>query len=955
MLGVMGEPLSQPNIDEPHAQAQKVVRSYVGPQLFARRALSIGLFLTALLSSLLLARIGTLGARWGAISAMALGLVGLNLWSRRVRRSESDVQSTLRRVIRPIDPELGERAGRAVRLYLSSVERGESTEHSHELAALHASRVLAQIRLEEVVEAAGRARRRKTRPAWTLIVGALLVVLFWGLRFFEGLDVLLARGGVGPFAVEYVKELEVTAEWPAYLDGTGQRRRLFTELSAVPQGSEVEVRVTPAVAGRRLFLTDGEKKVPLVSDGQGNLIARWVADEATALKVAARFGEVMLYDVHQTQLEPMEDRAPRVTLADAPQTLTLAELERLELTFVAHDDHGLSQVDLVLASGQRHARSELVRLDGQTRLYRGGTALTREHELLRRAFLPVHVRIEARDGNTATGPSWGKSPEIILLPEPLGQAVAERHLALRAFRKQLSAYVAAEHEAGYENRETQKARLEKAEEQLKKALSELNDRLSGDPSAPKRSIAFVAAQVEALGRAGNQRADATSVLLATDALIGGLARREAKALAKDLGQSVEEIAIQARQLRFDPASLSLDGLFDLVAGSRAGAEQLYEVGVLGLDLGSVALADLKRIEKNIKDRAFDRAEAAALHLAERLKRATPSFSSTGGGGAGVESGSPSSGQGQGQPGSGQPASDAPSEFDQLAEQLNQLAADGASELNELERLLEEAQEALRSDFETPQELKDALGELEDALSELPQVGRGTGSASSEAASARSQGEAMLEALQGRELREAVERGLDAQQALKRARALLERGFGFMDGSRVERAEQAVKKAVEEAGRALEQQESAAARLDPQRSRERSERQRELADRARQIRDRGKNPGSALPAEKLAHLDQASRLLDQAAQALEAGQTEQSRDLAEQAQGHMERASFELQEGDSEEHGGEPGDGNQMNFDGEVPDEDKDRARDFRQRIEEGLGRGSGRLAPAVRRYAEELK
>jgi hypothetical protein len=783
---------------------------------------------------------------------------------------------------------------------------------------------------------------------------AFVALVMWPLVIVEGVDVLLARRGVGPIALSYVEDVQLTAEWPAYLDGTGERKRLGSELLSIPEGSEIEVRVIPRVSGRQLLLTDGMKRVPLVSDGQGALVARWVADDPAGLKVAARFGDVLLYDVRSTRLEPLSDLAPVVRLAGAPRTLQLSDVERLELTFMASDDHGLSQVDLELSSGQRQVRTELVRLDGQARFYRGGHALTSEHELLRRAFLPVHVRVEARDGNTATGPLWGQSQEYVLLPEPLGKAVARRHVALRQFRRAVSAYLAADHQAAYLTLVKQQDAERAASDALSSAWTAIEQEWTMDPAAPRRSLAFLAARVEALLGRGQERVTPEAVLLAVDALMHQLAQREGKQLAQDLGQSVEEIAVQARQLRFDPTSLSHQGVLDLLAGNELGAQQLSEVGQLGFDLGSVALADLARITRLVKERSFDRAEAAALHLAERLKRATPSFSSTGGGSAGVEAGAGRGHSSGEQTDLGQPASSAPQEFERTASEVNQLAQEGASELSELERMLQEAEQALKSDFESSPALDEALAELRQAIEGLPEMGRGTGSPSSEAASARSQAEAMAEALEGHELEEGVERGRDAEHALKRARTLLEQGFGYIDEQRLERAERAVAQTLEEARRALAEQATKSAQLDRGKQRERAERQRELAQRARELASPQGRADAALPQENLQHLERAAGLLNDAAAALDQGDAQKSLELAEDAQGHLERASFESKE-DAPEAEDSGADGEKLAFSGRVPGQEEDRARDFRQRVEQGLGRGSGRLSPAVRRYAEDLK
>lgn len=942
----------------PQQKVAAIADAFSHPQALAQGLFRAGVVFAVVIGSVVLARIGTGTARVCA-AAFILVTLGIALWKVwQARRAAQNPEHWFEKTLDEVDTELAGRVRRAYRLFLATQAQADapspSAGPSRELARLHVRRALDEVDLKQVAHWAKLRRLRALRAGWSVLLLCFAALLVWPLVVVEGLDVLLARRGVGPMALSYVEDVQLTAEWPAYLDGTGERKRLGSELVGIPEGSEIEVRVVPRVLGRELLLTDGMKRVPLVSDGQGALVARWVADNPAGLKVAARFGDVLLYDLRSTRLEPLSDLAPVVRLAGAPRTLQLSEVERLELTFVASDDHGLSQVDLVLSSGQRQVRTELARLDGQSRFYRGGHALTSEHELLRRAFLPVHVRIEARDGNTATGPLWGRSQEYVLLPEPLGKAIAQRHIALRQFRRAVSAYVAADHQAGYSASSKRQDAERAASEALSAALAALEQEWTTDPAAPRRSLAFLLAQVEALVGGGKKSAPPEAVLLAVDALGHQLAQREGKQLAQDLGQSVEEIAVQARQLRFDPTSLSHQGVLDLLAGNELGANQLAEVGQLGFDLGSVALADLARITRLVKERSFDRAEAAALHLAERLKRATPSFSSTGGGSAGVESGAPRGSPSGGQMDRGQPASSAPEDFERAASEVNQLAQEGASELSELESLLEEAEQALKSDFEKDPALDEALAELRQALEGLPEVGRGTGSASSEAASARSQAEAMAEALEAHELEEGVERGHDAEQALKRARTLLEQGFGYIDEQRVERAERAVSKAIEEAKRSLAEHSAKSAQLNQGKQRERAERQRELAQRARELAAQGGLSEATLPRENLQHLERAAGLLNEAARALDRGDGQKSLELAEDAQAHLERASFESKE-DASEAEDEGAEGDELALSGRVPGQEQDRAKDFRLRVEQGLGRGSGRLSPAVRRYAEDLK
>src|SRR5690606_15748866 len=110
-----------------------------------------------------------------------------------------------------------------------------------------------------------------------------------------------------------------------------------------------------------------------------------------------RFGQVVVYDAVKTRLSPQNDLPPAVFLQRADEAHALSELSSLPLIYRALDDHGLSQIDLVLRSGQRVERTELAQLSGQEQSYRGAYTLTPDHDLIRKAFLPVRVSIEARE------------------------------------------------------------------------------------------------------------------------------------------------------------------------------------------------------------------------------------------------------------------------------------------------------------------------------------------------------------------------------------------------------------------------------------------------------------------------------------------------------------------------------------------------------------------------------
>ncbi len=929
------------------------------PLKFPRRLFSLLSVLILFFVAALVGRAGTDAARLLGAGFFLLGGVLLILRARLWRRLWADPHRSLRRSLAALDEDQADRAVRAYRLaksFDSSDTGGSARTESRELAELHATRVFDGVSLDKVTSRALVVRRRGLWLSFLMSAVCFWLLAFRALLVVEGVDVLLARGGVGPFALSYVEQLQVTAELPAYLDGTGQKRLVSSRLTAVPQGSEIEVRIIPRVVGRKLLLTDGVSEAAFVSDGQGGLIARWVAEDPSKLRVAARFGDVLLLDHLETQLAPLTDRGPSVFLRGAPREVALDTLESLKLEFTAADDHGLAEIDVVLRSGQRTLREELVHLDGQRRVYEGAHVLTREHDFLKKAFLPVRVVIEARDGNTAAGPSWGKSQPITLLPPPLGHEVAARHRALRAFRGVLVDYLASEvtsaRLSGLLAKETRSA----SALALTAGFERLSGELSGMSQAPQRSLQFLKAQVEALSRKGSERASAEAVLLACDVLIENIAVTEAQSLARDLGAAVEEVAILSRELHLNSEGLSREGLEDLVEGTRRGAERLSEVGRLGLDLGSVALSDLGRIKSKLRVQDFPGAEAAAHHLAERLKRATPSFGSKGGAAeAGLPRGQNSSGSAQS--GDSSAMSEAPGAFERLSEALDQLAQDNAQDLHDLERLMREAARAAKEDFEPTDALEKATSDLRRALNQLPESAEGTVGVRAEAANARSEGESMADALGAGDLVEAIERGALAQESLRRADEMAGSRPGWVDEKALKDAQDALKRAMDEARRLSRKNLNEQGSQIEEGLSKAAQAKDELARRARELQERGRQSDSPLPEQSLNALKRAHQLLKEAAQSLRQGNAHKAVERSREAQQALEEAMPQAETGESEGSADDwtDGSGEQSPKNGHVPQEGGDLARDFRERVERGLGRESGRLSPAVRRYAEELK
>src|SRR5262249_49937027 len=245
--------------------------------------------------------------------------------------------------------------------------------------------------------------------------------------------VLVARRGIAPVAFEWVDDPMVLAHPPDYLRQQDSTVDDPTNLE-LPYGSLLTIRGTPLHTGRRLVLVDGTNEVPFVDDAAGRDVARWPLAGDAKLRVAARFGSVLIASLFAIDVKSIADEAPVVTLEGAPKTVRLVETPEIEVRYEATDDHGLREVHLVLRSAGREERRILARLDGETRHDRGGHRLLPTDRFFKRAFAPVEVTVEARDNDPLLGPKWGKSPAITVIPPVAGEPEAMRYEALARAR-----------------------------------------------------------------------------------------------------------------------------------------------------------------------------------------------------------------------------------------------------------------------------------------------------------------------------------------------------------------------------------------------------------------------------------------------------------------------------------------------------------------------------------------
>lgn len=895
-----------------------------------------------------MARGGTLPWRIAAaLLAVTACAVAVQRW--RTARRVSSSRQTIINTLGHADPSLAQRAVRAAGL----VERTsvDDSSGSPELARVHLAKVLSQIDLPAVgVVAAQYATRYKRVAVALLALGALLAAVD-PIRIVEGYGVLVARGDRAPVHVLWLEATRVTARFPRYLQ-LDERAIGLEGPVTLPAGTELVIRGHERHSGRQLVLSAGSAEAPFVSDEQGEKVARITLMNSAVLTIAARFGSVLVHEPRHLQVTIVPDQAPQVSLQGAPRQFKLSEMQPLELQWHATDDHGLKQVDLVLRMGNREDRRSLARFDLGVTDRAGAHNLTPTDPFLLRAFFPVSVSIEARDTNPDERANWGKSEAFIIVPPAIGEPEALRYQALTRAR---SACVAQAAELAEPTSDATPEPLRKQADTLVGEVQTVLGSITGNAALPGRLSAFVTSQLESLRQAthGKQayQERVELVALAIDAAARGLSTRDAQKVSMKLGDVAEEVAVGARVARESERRVQgVTRLDEAMVALQTAEPHFSQLGVLGEDLGTVLRAGLTRIARVRANEDLFHTELAALHLAARLRRPKPSFSSSSssGGGGGSESGA------GGGSSPGENASHDDQKFEHLAKQLAELAGEHANNLKDVEQALNEALNEAKSGA-LADEARERAQALRNAVRGLPLPGSEPTSPEAAAALAREHSNAMAQGIEGSDLQGAADSARDALSAFEQAqrkatsdwlKGELERGK-----SEVERQLAWVKAELEK----QRQNAAQAARAALQRA---GASEQELARKAQQLAGKDVEDVS-LPEQARQRIAQAQGLMDEAAGRLQSGAGQEALELQRKAQRLLEEADEDPAKDprDSEPRNSPNSDGDSgLALGGDVPrDNARARAEEFRRRVIEGLGRsGGGPMGPAIKRYAEGL-
>lgn len=908
----------------------------------------------------LVARIGTVRARIGAAALFAVLLASIVVRVVAVARRRRDPRRIIAGTVGRADPELGAATLRALGL-VERTARGDDA-GSPALAALHLRRMLDRAPIDRMRQRAAGLATGWSAASVVMAGAALALVVAEPFRVVEGVDVLAARGGEAPLPLFWLDDVSMTAMPPAYLH---EPEELITPFSpvALPRGTKIAVRGTLVHPGRQILLTDGRAEVPFIGDGGGGVVAHFPLTDNARLRVVAAFGDVRVPQADVQMITSIADEPPTVRLEGAPRTVRILDEPTIHFTYEASDDHGLREVVLSLRTGLREERRILSRPGTDARTDKGSYQLGANDPFFRKTYAPVEARVEARDNDEVSGPKWGKSEAIIVVLPQAGEPEALRYAELLKARDQITDLLARRLGTKVDPKKVKElvtAETDAQREARRVTMEALTKSFAGlTPNS--RMAALAKGQWSRLDKTLDAFAKSPSpatyeklmhetedVLLAFDGGVRALGARDTRSVAKRLADVADEAALAAGALALgmdtQSATIRLDASFGVL---DAGGKQMLKLGDLGLDLGEIVANDLRRIDRARKANDFKHAELAAQDLAARLRKPDPSFS--GGSGSGVEAGgSPSVDPKE--------ASDADAEQAANEQDLEDLARDHATEMNEVSQAMDQAESEERE--AAREAAREHAKNIRDAVKDLPKQGRPQTS-EAEAAAGRQEAEGMAGSLDGANLKDAVDRGREALKSLKEAKRLGgESGF-FEDstGKRAGAAADALEKELQWAEQELDKLRKAArerAKEDLSRSGKDEEK---LAQRAKDLSEKARRGNRALDESTLDRLSEAERAMREAQRALQEGDGEKGKKHQEIAQRALEMAQNRRDEegdrpqGDTEDERSRP-----LGGKAEIPGKDRFKGPEaFRKRVMEGL---SGPIDPAlkeaVKRYAEGL-
>jgi hypothetical protein len=274
--------------------------------------------------------------------------------------------------------------------------------------------------------------------AWgELTFGGVLIALCAGLLLMRsehaqsGLYAILHPGladATGAPVGLWIEDLQVDIQTPEYL-GAEERHLNHPALLEVPAGSRISLRLHARLATSRAVLALGDRTLPLTRIDPKTYVLDLTAERSGVMNLRARVEDEWITDPASPRLQVIVDAAP-VVMLDAPTDDRNADgTEPVPFVYRVRDDHGLSEVDLVVQlAPRRERRVALSRSDQEgQRDFADSTHVT-PADFGVQAGASFNVWIEARDRDAFKGPNVGRSPvrriTVSSISNPRGAPIA---------------------------------------------------------------------------------------------------------------------------------------------------------------------------------------------------------------------------------------------------------------------------------------------------------------------------------------------------------------------------------------------------------------------------------------------------------------------------------------------------------------------------------------------------
>jgi hypothetical protein len=568
-------------------QALRALCACVGASssAFVLAALLVGPVVTPGVSRALLA----------ALALLALAVLAAGLWPlRRLRGSGGSALLAVH------EPALASRVRSALELREQQAVPG-----SQALVSAHADAVYSAVRALPASEVVPWRWLLHASVVLGLLLTAACAILLGsheGLRV--GAAALLRPAELRADGLRVARVVASTSArlvFPSYLGKAPATVRNASVIDA-PRGTTIELTIMPRMPAQQGLLLLGSAPTRLRGAPGGALFGRFVVrdDAPLALRV---FDDGQWYeDAIARKVHAIEDKRPIAELID-PATPTVELHERIPLRLRASDDHGLTSVELAVRIGERDETR--TRLWSSVDAKQPQTSLQDEAPIVPAALGAqpgdsIVVWLEARDGDTVSGPNVGVSKAIafevatdaqqLSLRLPRLREVLDGSLEALGDRLEvalpdtvaLAAQRTVELHTSYEPWISDLDALISSSRQKPDALD--IDQLEGVLDRMRRELGREAALGHGGGRAlrAFQDADARvlneherDVLLLADMLAQGLVD-EARALAQELSGLKDHLRELLQQLKKNPSPEAERALLSEIAKAQRRLRELAQ-------------------------------------------------------------------------------------------------------------------------------------------------------------------------------------------------------------------------------------------------------------------------------------------------------------------------------------------------------------------------------------------